>query len=176
MLTSREVNLNDGVIETLYQHEKDAPTSIVDLVVVNLRKDSPIFFDVWKESTRGSRFYLEYNSQLNNYDNIAGTYNHPYKNPIKIIRLEKGERLRAKSYVDILNSTSSTPSDWSSVTLEDWSDGQPWDALPDQNLSWWEGTLQDWMGGFDHWWEYTFNAPQTSVLNASVFLTLHEDN
>lgn len=172
MFKTKAVNLNNNIIETLYQNNINNPINIIDLSVANLRKDFPIFIDIWLEKIEGRRFYLEYNTQLKNYSETNGTENKTYKNPLKLIALEKGQRLRAKTYIDIANSTSSTPSDWGSTSLEDWSEGQPWSELPDNNLAWYEGTTTDWLTGFDHWFTYTINATLTNVLNASLFLTL----
>lgn len=145
---------------------------MIDLYVTNLRKDSNIFIDIWKENIIGERFYLLYNKLITHYD-VGVSENESYRCPLKLITVEKNERIRSKCYTDIANSTSSTPSDWSSVSLEDWAEGRPWDTLPNQNLEWYEGTWDDWVTGFDHWWDYTYNAPLTNILSASVFLTLN---
>ena len=163
-------------METLYQHNNNSIEQIIDLHITNLRKDSSIFIDIWLEKENGGRYYLEYNTQINNHNNTDQTNNILYRVPLKLICLEKNERIRAKSYLDLANSTSSTPSDWSSVSLEDWSNGQPWTALPNQNLDWNEGRWADWVTGFDHWFTYTFAAPLSNILNASVFLTLNIEN
>lgn len=172
MFKTKAVNLNNNVIETLYQHDIDNPVHVIDMIITNIRKDFPIFIDIWLEKVEGRRYYLQYNKELQNYNENNNTLNETYKNPLKLIALEKGQRLRAKTYIDIVNSTSSTPSDWGSTSLEDWSEGQPWSELPDNNLAWHEGITTDWLTGFDHWLTYTIEAPLTNVLNASLFLTL----
>lgn len=173
MFKTETSNVKNNIITSIYQNDSDAEIQIIDIILTNIRKSTSVFFDIWIESEKGERFYLNYNSFLSNYDLANNTYNNAYKHPSKLISLKPNERIRVKSYDDIANSTSSTPSDWSDTSIEDWSDGKPWTNLPENDLQWHEGTIADWITGFEHWFKYTFDAPLSNPLNLTTLLTLN---
>jgi len=173
MFKTKFSNVKNNIITSIYQNDSEKEIQIIDIVLTNLRKLNSIFFDLWIEDEKGERFYLNYNSYLTNYDSNNDILNNPYKHPIKLISLRPKQRIRIKSYDDIANSSSSTPSDWDDTSIEDWSDGQPWSNLPENDFQWNEGTINDWITGFEHWFENTFEAPLTNHLNLTALLTLN---
>lgn len=176
MFKTKTSNIKNNLITTIHEQTKSEETHIVDLSFTNIRKDYPIFIDVWIENELGERFYLNYNKKINNYNATNNKENETFKHPIKLISIEKQNLIRIKSYIDIKDSTSSTPSDWASFSIEEWKNGYPWASSTTSNLDWYEGSIADWVTNMDNYINSTLQSPLSNPYNCSVFLTLNIEN